>query len=174
MKKFFKIIAALFLTFLFLLTSAMIIYLLINYISVQNVYNSYSDRKLAHKIERKLESSARQLRRTKKTKTINLKNLTKDKKINKICVVGPYNRDINKTINVNWQQSKIWKSEVVNDDGLFSIFLIYDKNVIPIKIKRKAIIDYNTYLESSCTNFSNNTNIELILNNSYVYLKLNP
>ena len=50
------------------------------------------------------------------------------------------------------------------------MILIYEHNVVPIKIKRSNIIGYK--IESSCISPINKVNLELIENNSKVYLKV--
>lgn len=145
-------------------------YITVRWIEFQKVYNSFGDWKLAHKIEGKLEKSAKEVRITKKPLFVNLNELTKDRHIDKMCIVGPYNRDINEAIGVNWKESKIWNRQIVNYDSLFSIILISGNDVVPIEIKRKNIIDYK--IKSPCISPINNVILKLIEKNSNVYLEI--
>lgn len=165
-----KIIAIVF-AIPFLILTLYITYIIsVHYINFQKVYNSYEDKKLAQNIENKLEKMAKKVLKTKKTVSINIDELTEDKEIDKLCVAGPYYPDINKLIGVNWKQSKLWERNVVYYDSLFSIFLIYGNNVIPIKIKR---VDINKYITNqSCISSNNDIILELVEYNSNVYLRI--
>jgi len=145
-------------------------YITTKWLEFQKVYNSYEDNKLSHKIENKLEKLANSAKRTKKPLSINLDELTDDRQIDKICVAGPYNSDVNKVIGVDWKQSQVWDRQVGCNDTLRSIFLIYDNKVIPIKVKINKI--EHILINQPCMQINNGIIFELIENNSNVYLKI--
>lgn len=165
-----KIILKLIITVILAVTLYVIYIISVHYINFQKVYNSYEDKKLSHNIENKLEKMAKKVRKTKKPLSVNFNELTKNRQIDKLCIVGPYNSDINELMGVDWKQAKLWERNVVNYDRLFSIFIIYENNVIPIKINRADIISYT--INKSCISSNNNVNLELIEDHSKVYLKI--
>lgn len=146
------------------------LYFITRWLEFQKVYSSYEDKKLALSIEKTLEKSAKIVKENKKSISINLYELTKNKEFDKICIVGPYNPDINQFLGVDWEQSKIWTSRIVNYDSLFSMFLINKYSVIPIRVNRKDIINYD--IKTPCVKSTHNLNLEFIENNSNVYLKI--
>lgn len=140
------------------------------YYSFQKVYNSIDDKKLALNFENKLEVMANTVKNTGKPLNIYMNELTNNRQTEKICIIGPYNPNLNNSIKIDWKHSNLWKSTIINNDSLFSVFLINKNVVIPIKIERKAINNYIT--SSSCTYVKNNTRLELIKNNELIYLKV--
>ncbi len=153
----------------FLILTMYIIYITsVRYISFQKVYSSYEDKKLSQNIEKKLEKMAKKVQETKEPLSIRLNKVDKNRQIDKLCVAGPYYPDINKLMGINWKQSSLWERNVVNDDRLFSIFLIYKNNVIPIKLERSSI----NYIKSYCLIPEKNIDLKLIEDHSKVYLKI--
>lgn len=153
------------------LTIIFIIYnIIFGYCNFQKVYNSSKDKKLANRIEKKLEAMASEVKNTKKTLHIAINELTEGRKIEKICIIGPYNPNINKVMKVNWKQSNLWKSNVVNDDSLFSIFLIDQNNVIPVKIQlTKLKLEGQTCIENN----KNDIVFDIYNKNYKAYLHIN-
>jgi hypothetical protein len=114
---------------------ALFIFSMTTLYKTQKLYGSIKTKFLSEKIALKIETISDKVKTTKKPISIKLGDLTNNRNIDKFCIIYPYHPNINNFIGVNWKQSDNWKKSVVNDDTLFSIFLIEKTNVIPIKLR---------------------------------------
>jgi hypothetical protein len=122
-------------TFIFLIIMFIFYSITVEYYNYKKFYNSYEDKKLAERIEKRLEKIASEVKNTKKSLVVNINELVKNEKVDKICIIGPYSPDMKKLVGINWIQADAWNKSIVSDDSLFSILFVQNNNkIIPVSI----------------------------------------
>lgn len=126
----------------------LVILLLISIVNFNiTVYGTLENRILAKTIEKRIEGFGVQARREKRKITVALNKIIGDMKWDRMYVVrhfqpkeGRFFIKLNRTIGIQWRGESEWNGWIyIRDTKSWSLFIIKDKNVIPIKINRYLV-----------------------------------